>query len=175
MKRLSHLSYIHRMQGDRVRLSRPFGNPVRGFDHLEYHTYSSDKRSINSLCELISQNLHPKYVSVQHKKTKQNKLSHPHDGLCVVATMSFLYLTNSERFIPYSAKLTSSTHWWVYDSENDVQIDLTGGQYEQNTLDQFYTCGRPSSYYGWKQRPAARFLDFIESSVTDSTRYRIVV
>jgi hypothetical protein len=89
--------------------------------------------------------------------------------------MSFLYLTNSERFIPYSAKLTSSTHWWVYDSENDVQIDLTGDQYEQNTLDEFYMRGRPSSYYGWKQRPAARFLDFIESSVTDSTRYRIVV
>ena len=163
-----HLDYITRTSSGRLCLSKPNGSPIYAYDNIEYDRIQSP----DEVGELVTANLDTSYVSSHYKRTHLHKRSHRHAGLCVVATMTALYLLNDERFVPFSCEdQIGIRHWWFVDVVENTTFDLTGTQYNAEELENLHRSGKPTPYYGWGQRPATRFLDLITSIQPTAVRY----
>lgn len=162
--RLKHNDYILKTQKGH-RLVRPCGYKVDlTYDLLDYDRYEKTPQNIARCIQEIEQNLSQKFVSADFKKKYPSfDESHRFRGLCVLATMVLLYLIDSEDLNPMSALDDDGMrHWWVWDFITDEVYDITGGQYKKKVLRMIHERGKITPYYGWGQRPAARFVDFLQ-------------
>lgn len=164
-----HLSFISTLPNNRLRLVKPNGYPVYEYDVLEYERMLSPQETV----ETVKKNITSSFLSSHFKRTHSRRNDHKLRGLCVVATMTCLYLLNDDRFVPHSSVDEDGIrHWWFVDTNVDFRYDLTSSQYNKDQLDRLYASARPTIYYGWGQRPATRFLDLLQKTQPSSKRYR---
>ena len=165
-----HLDFVSRTKNNRLLLSRPRGHPtIHLYDNIEYDGISS----VDETIDVVSQNLNASFLSPQYKRHHLHKRNHPFAGLCVVAVMVSLYLLNQRKYIPFSCKDDFGiNHFWFVDTETNVRYDLTAKQYNDTELYRMYKLGKPTIYYGWGQRPAARFLKLIDTIQPNAIRYK---
>ena len=164
-----HLDFVSRTKDNRLLLSRPRGHPtIHLYDYIEYDGMSS----VKEVMDIVSQNLNSSFLSPQYKKQHLHKRNHPFAGLCVVAVMTSLYLLNEKKYLPFTGKDDLDiTHWWFIDTDTNILYDPTSSQYTSKELRAIYKTGRPTIYYGWGQRPAARFLKLIDNIQPNAIRY----
>ena len=163
-----HLNYITRTESGRLCLSKPNGHPIYAYDNIEYDRVSSPEEVV----EVITRHLDASYMSSHYRRNHSHKRVHGHVGLCVVATMTSLYLLNDDRFVPFSCEdQIGIRHWWFVDVVENKTFDLTGTQYNAEELEKLHRSGKPTPYYGWGQRPATRFLDLMSSIQPTAVRY----
>ena len=60
-------------------------------------------------------------------------------------------------------------HWWL--QEGDTIIDVTRGQYDLMPCDPPYDNGKPTKWYGWKNRPHKRSMTLMQKIQKDSCLY----
>jgi len=162
MRKLKHNDYILDKDG-KTSLVRPCGYKTDlTYDVLEYQRVAATEKNINLVADQIQKNLSKDFLSHDFKR-RYGIDGHQHRGLCVVATMVLLYLVDSEDLVPMSATDNEGLrHWWVQSLSTSNHYDITKNQYGRKELRRLYNNGKITAYYGWGQRPAARFLDLIE-------------
>ena len=164
-----HLSFVSKLTNNRLRLVKPNGYPIYRYDVLEYERVLCPEKAV----ETVKENITPSFLSSHFKRTHSRSGDHTLRGLCVVATMTCLYLLNDDRFVPHtSVDEDGINHWWFVDTKSDFRYDLTSSQYDTSQLNQLYQSGKPTTYYGWGQRPATRFLNLIQKIQPYSKRYK---
>lgn len=164
-----HLDYVSQLDENRLRLSKPNGYPIYGYDYLEYVGMSSCEETIVQVCTHADSS----FISAHFKRNHLHNREHHFAGLCVVVVMTCLYLLNNKRYIPFSSKDNMGVaHFWFVDVEKNVKYDPTGSQYTMQELQTIYKSGKPTIYYGWGQRPATRFLNLIQKIQPNSVRYK---
>ena len=165
-----HLDFVSGTKNNRLLLSRPEGHPtIYLYDNIEYDGMSSVKEVI----DVVIMKLNSSFLSPQYKKQHLHKRNHPFAGLCVVAVMTCLYLLNQRKYIPFSCgDDLGINHFWFVDTETNVRYDPTGLQYNDTELYRMYKLGKPTRYYGFQQRPAARFLNLIQTIQSNAVRYK---
>ena len=162
MRKLKHNDYILDKDG-KTSLVRPCGYKTDlTYDVLEYQRVAATDKNINLVADQIQTNLNKDFLSHDFKR-RYGIDGHQHRGLCVVATMVLLYLVDSEDLVPMSATDKEGLrHWWVQSLSTSNHYDITKNQFGHRELRRLYNNGKITPYYGWGQRPAARFLDLIE-------------
>ena len=163
-----HLDFVKRTEIGRLCLSKPNGQPIYAYDNIEYDAM----RSPIEVLEVVTTHCDASYLSSHYKRNHLHKRKHEFAGLCVVTTMTALYLLADERFVPFSCKdQVGIRHWWFVDIDDNETFDPTGTQYNKRELENLHRSGKPTPYYGWGQRPATRFLDLISGIQPTAVRY----
>lgn len=125
---------------------------------LEYETYEYTVENVDMLSEKIRENLTSDLLS---GKYKEDNVTNPLFGHCYHATQALYYLLDCDVLVPMSGKdELGNIHWWLQDGE--AIIDVTGKQYDKIDCDPPYKVGKPSKWYGWKQRPHKRSMTLIK-------------
>lgn len=169
--RLKHNEYIQKTDNGH-RLVRPVGWKGKITYHLfDYTRYAKTPENISNCVRLIRENLTPDFLSSDFiKKFPASVSSVIKDtrlmkfrGLCVPATMVLIYLIDTDDLKSVSAYDDEGmNHWWVEDHTRGAIYDPTGDQYPEEQLNELHSRGKWTPYYGFKQRPASRFLDLIQ-------------
>ena len=126
---------------------------------LWYNTISFSE--IDSISEEIRSFLTPDMLSRKYREgNKTNELF----GHCYHSTQAMFIMLdgdNREDIIPYSAKDTlGNIHWWL--NHNGTIIDVTAGQYDLMECDPPYEVGKPTKWYGWKNRLHKRSMELVQ-------------
>jgi hypothetical protein len=135
--------------------------------NLDYQTYEYTEENVKLVSGLIVEKLDPKYLSRIYKE--ENK-TNPLFGHCYHSTQALYYFLNCDILTPYSGKDSlGNTHWWLQDGE--TIIDVTAAQYDKIDCDPPYEVGKPSKWYGWKNRPHKRTLKLMNEVQPTSRLY----
>lgn len=126
---------------------------------LWYNTISFSE--IDSVSEEIRSFLTPDMLSRKYREgNKTNELF----GHCYHSTQAMFIMLdgdNREDIIPYSGKDTlGNIHWWL--NHNGTIIDVTEGQYDLMECDPPYEVGKPTKWYGWKNRLHKRSMGLVQ-------------
>ena len=118
-----NLDFVKRTAIGRLCLSKPNGQPIYAYDNIEYDAM----RSPTEVLEVVTTHLDASYLSSHYKR------KHEFAGLCVVTTMTALYLLDDERFVPFSCKdQVGIRHWWFVDLISGIQP--TAERYSTKTI-----------------------------------------
>lgn len=136
---------------------------------LEYETYTYTPENVQFLCDVIREKLSPKYLS---RIYKEDNKKNPLFGHCYHSTQALYFFLDCDILVPYSGKDSlGNTHWWLQDGE--AIIDVTGKQYDKIDCDPPYEVGKPSKWYGWKNRPHKRSMKLMKEVQPNSRLYSI--
>jgi hypothetical protein len=134
---------------------------------LTFDPYRYSEANMSLVMGSIRKNLTPDLLSTKYRE--DNK-TNPMFGHCYHSTQALYYLMDTDSLIPMSAiDYRNDPHWWLQDG--DKIYDITADQYYSVGKLPPYENGKPSKWYGWKQRPHQRSLNLIVrvlgSSVVD--------
>lgn len=130
---------------------------IFGTRKITFKPYRYSELNMCLVMGLIKRNLTPNLLSSKYKEENQFNALYGH---CYHSTQALFYLMDTDVLIPMSGKdYRNDYHWWL---QNDNRIyDVTAEQYYNVEKLPPYHCGKPSKWYGWKQRPHQRTLDLI--------------
>ena len=121
---------------------------------LEYDQYDYTPYNVGMLSEKIRDNLTLDLVSPKYRR---DNLSNELFGHCYHATQALYYFLKCDTLVPMSGVDDHEiTHWWLQDGE--TIIDVTAAQYDKIDCDPPYNVGKPTQWYGWKNRPHKRAM-----------------
>src|SRR5690242_20312776 len=100
-------------------------------------------RLIKKIISSLSEDL--RHESYKAKNSKSLR------GFCYVTSEAFYYLCgDKERYIPMRAGYNSisgrASHWWLFDSKANKNIDITWSQFSDRFLNQLYKKGVRTSF-----------------------------
>jgi hypothetical protein len=148
----------HRYEGDKIFETR----------QLTFEPYRYSEANMSLVMGLIRKNLTPDLLTPKYRE--ENK-TNPMFGHCYHSTQTLFYLMDTDALVPMcGTDYRNDKHWWL--QNGDKIYDLTAEQYYTVGKLPPYHNGKPSKWYGWKQRPHQRSLDLIVrvlgERVTDS-------
>jgi hypothetical protein len=133
---------------------------------FEPYRYSANNMSL--VMSMIKKHLTPDLLTPKYREeNKTNSLY----GHCYHSTQALYYLMDTDCLVPMCGKdYRGDYHWWLQDE--DKIYDVTAGQYYSVGKLPPYENGKPTKWYGWKQRPHQRSLDLMvrvlgKDNVTD--------
>ena len=134
---------------------------------LTFDPYRYSEANMSLVMGSIRKNLTPDLLSKKYREDNKTNLMFGH---CYHSTQALYYLMDTYSLIPMSGTdYRDDIHWWLQDG--DKIYDVTSEQYYSVGKLPPYENGKPSKWYGWKQRPHQRSLDLIVrvlgTSVTD--------
>jgi len=129
---------------------------------LEYEPYEYTEENIILLSQKIRDNLNPKFLSVKYRE--KNK-TNPMFGHCYHSTQALYYFFLGDE-IPSLKSYSgideeNNTHWWLQD--NEKIIDVTSEQYNFIKCPPPYSVGKPTKWYGWRNRPHKRSMQLMKN------------
>jgi len=137
-------------------------------ENLEYEPYEYSPENIRLLSQMIRDKLNVKYLSSIYKEANK---TNPLFGHCYHSTQALYFFFNCDILKPFSGKDSlGNTHWWLQDDE--AIIDVTAAQYDKIDCDPPYEVGKPSKWYGWKNRPHKRTMKLMLDVQPTSRLYK---
>jgi len=137
---------------------------------LTFEPYRYSENTLGLVMGLIRKNLTPDLLT---PKYREENVTNPMFGHCYHSSQALFYLMNTDLLVPMCGKdYRNDYHWWLQDGEKIY--DVTAEQYYSVGKLPPYHNGKPTKWYGWKQRPHQRSLDLIvrvlgENKVKDET------
>lgn len=137
---------------------------------LTFNPYTYSELNMCLVMGLIKRNLTPDLLTPKYRE--ENKINSMY-GHCYHSSQALFYLIDTDLLIPMcGVDYRNDYHWWLQ-NENKI-YDLTAEQYYSVGKLPPYEKGKPTKWYGWKQRPHQRTLDLIirvlgKENVTDET------
>jgi len=137
---------------------------------LSFEPYRYSENMLSLVMGLIRKNLTPDLLT---PKYREENVTNPMFGHCYHSSQALFYLMNTDLLVPMCGKdYRNDYHWWLQDEEKIY--DVTAEQYYSVGKLPPYHSGKPTKWYGWKQRPHQRSLDLIvrvlgENKVKDET------
>ena len=137
---------------------------------LSFEPYRYSENTLSLVMGLIRKNLTPDLLT---PKYREENVTNPMFGHCYHSSQALFYLMNTDLLVPMCGKdYRNDYHWWLQDEEKIY--DVTAEQYYSVGKLPPYHSGKPTKWYGWKQRPHQRSLDLIvrvlgENKVKDET------
>jgi hypothetical protein len=137
---------------------------------LSFDPYRYSENTLSLVMGLIRKNLTPDLLT---PKYREENVTNPMFGHCYHSSQALFYLMNTDLLVPMCGKdYRNDYHWWLQDGEKIY--DVTAEQYYSVGKLPPYHNGKPTKWYGWKQRPHQRSLDLIvrvlgENKVKDET------
>lgn len=124
---------------------------------LTFNPYEYTEKNMSLVMGLIRHHLTPDLLTPKYRE--ENQLN-PTYGHCYHSSQALFYLMNTDQLIPMCGKdYRDDYHWWL---QNGKRIyDITAEQYYSVGKLPPYENGKPSKWYGWKQRPHQRSLDLM--------------
>ena len=151
MKRVERHNY-HKVDNEWKVLSTYF---------VEFEPFKFTQENIDIVSNLIRKNLTKDLVE---KKYKSQNDSNPMYGHCYHVTQAAYYLFDTDKLVPYSAiDDRGEPHWWL--QYEDQIIDITADQFKVRGVNPPYKKGKPSKWYGWRNRPHKKSLKLIEKVI----------
>ena len=128
---------------------------------VEFDPFEFIKENIDIVSNLIPKNLTKDLVE---KKYKSQNDSNPMYGHCYHVTQAGYYLFDTDKLVSYSAiDDRGEPHWWL--QYEDQIIDITADQFKVRGVNPPYEKGKPSKWYGWRNRPHKKSLKLIEKVI----------
>jgi len=116
---------------------------------------------VDQVSEDIRKVLNPKLLSSKYKEGNE---TNPLFGHCYHSTQAmYIMLDGDEKddLIPYSGTdELGNIHWWL-DHDGTI-IDVTAGQYDLMECDPPYDKGKPTKWYGWRNRFHKRSMGVVQ-------------
>jgi hypothetical protein len=151
MKRVERHNY-HKVDNEWKVLSTYF---------VEFEPFKFTQENIDIVSNLIRKNLTKDLVE---KKYKSQNDSNPMYGHCYHVTQAAYYLFDTDKLVSYSAiDDRGEPHWWL--QYEDQIIDITADQFKVRGVNPPYEKGKPSKWYGWRNRPHKKSLKLIEKVI----------
>lgn len=124
---------------------------------ISFEPYEYSEKNMSLVMGLIRRNLTPDLLT---PKYREENLLNPTYGHCYHSSQALYYLMNTNKLVPMSGKdYRGDFHWWL---QNEKRVyDITAEQYYTVEKLPPYHNGKPTKWYGWKQRPHQRTLDLI--------------
>jgi len=124
---------------------------------LTFNPYRYSEANMALVMGLIRRNL---TLDLLTPKYREENCNNPTYGHCYHSTQALFYLMDTDCLVPMCGKdYREDYHWWL---QNDDKIyDITAEQYYSVSKLPPYQNGKPTKWYGWKQRPHQRTLDLI--------------
>jgi len=130
---------------------------------LSFEPYRYSENNLSLVMGLIKRNLTPDLLTPKYRPENQ---TNPMYGHCYHSTQALFYLMDTDSLVPMSGKdYRDEYHWWLQDGEKIY--DLTAEQYYSVGQLPPYHNGKPSKWYGWKERPHQRSLTLIVRVLKD--------
>jgi len=130
---------------------------------LSFEPYRYSENNLSLVMGLIKRNLTPDLLTPKYRPENQ---TNPMYGHCYHSTQALFYLMDTDSLVPMSGKdYRGEYHWWLQDGERIY--DLTAEQYYSIGQLPPYHNGKPSKWYGWKERPHQRSLNLIVRVLKD--------
>ena len=124
---------------------------------LTFKPYEYTEKNMSLVMGLIRRNLTPNFLT---PKYREENIQNPTYGHCYHSSQALYYLMNTDKLVPMSGKdYRDDYHWWL--QNEDKIYDVTAEQYYSVGKLPPYENGKPSKWYGWKQRPHQRSLDLM--------------
>ena len=124
---------------------------------LSFEPYRYSENTLGLVMGLIRKNLTPDLLTPKYRE--ENK-TNPMFGHCYHSSQALFYLMNTDLLVPMCGKdYRNDYHWWLQDREKIY--DVTAEQYYSVGKLPPYHKGKPTKWYGWKQRPHQRSLDLM--------------
>jgi hypothetical protein len=156
-----------------VERSRYNGKEIFETRRLSFNPYEYSESTVYMVMNLIRDNLNPSLLTPKYRE--ENK-DNPMFGHCYHSTQALFYLMNTDKLVPMSATdYRNDKHWWLQDGEKIY--DITSDQYYSVGKEPPHDSGKPTKWYGWKQRPHQRSLKLIMSvlkSVGSEYHYEMI-
>lgn len=124
---------------------------------ITFHPYEYTEKNMCLVMGLIRRNLTPDLLTPKYREENFKNSTYGH---CYHSTQALYYLMNTDQLVPMCGKdYRGDYHWWL---QNGQRIyDVTAEQYYTVGKLPPYHNGKPTKWYGWKQRPHQRTLDLI--------------
>lgn len=135
---------------------------------LTFEPYRYSEANMALVMGLIRRNLTPDLLTPKYREENQ---TNPMYGHCYHSTQALFYLMDTDELTPMAGvDYREDYHWWL--QKDELIYDLTAEQYYSVGKLPPYHNGKPTKWYGWKQRPHQRTLDLIirvlgKENVTD--------
>lgn len=124
---------------------------------LSFNPYEYTERNMSLVVGLIRRNLTPDLLTPKYREENSTNSTYGH---CYHSTQALYYLMNTDKLVPFCGKdYRDDYHWWLQNGE--WIYDVTAEQYYTVGKLPPYHNGKPTKWYGWKQRPHQRTLDLI--------------
>lgn len=124
---------------------------------LSFKPYEYTEYTMCLVIGLIRRNLTPDLLTPKYRFENQ---TNPTYGHCYHSSQALFYLMNTNELVPMCGKdYRDDYHWWL--QNGDKIYDVTAEQYYSVGKLPPYENGKPTKWYGWKQRPHQRSLDLI--------------
>jgi len=134
------------------------GNTIIATRTLEFDPFPY--MHIRDVMEKVRIFLTPDILKKKKLKFPDDVIKYPKYGHCYHASQALYYLMDTNSLIPYSGvDYRDEKHWWLQDG--DVIYDCTDDQYWVKSKWPPYDTGKPSKWYGWKQRPQQLTFDLM--------------
>jgi hypothetical protein len=116
---------------------------------------------VDQVSEDIRKILNPNLLSSQYKEGNK---TNPLFGHCYHSTQAMYIMLDGdekENLVPYSGMdVLGNIHWWL--DHNGTIIDVTAGQYDLMECDPPYDVGKPTKWYGWRNRLHKRSMGLVQ-------------
>lgn len=124
---------------------------------LSFKPYEYTEYTMCLVIGLIRRKLTPDLLTPKYRFENQ---TNPTYGHCYHSSQALFYLMNTNELVPMCGKdYRNDYHWWL--QNGDKIYDVTAEQYYSVGKLPPYENGKPTKWYGWKQRPHQRSLDLI--------------
>lgn len=124
---------------------------------LSFKPYEYTEYTMCLVIGLIRRKLTPDLLTPKYRFENQ---TNPTYGHCYHSSQALFYLMNTNELVPMCGKdYRDDYHWWL--QNGDKIYDVTAEQYYSVGKLPPYENGKPTKWYGWKQRPHQRSLDLI--------------
>lgn len=124
---------------------------------LSFKPYEYTEYTMCLVIGLIRRNLTPDLLTPKYRFENQ---TNPTYGHCYHSSQALFYLMNTNELVSMCGKdYRNDYHWWL--QNGDKIYDVTAEQYYSVGKLPPYENGKPTKWYGWKQRPHQRSLDLI--------------
>ncbi len=130
---------------------------LQAFDSFEvsFYPWIYDAKNIDVYISEIKKHLTPNLIRPKYWRPGNALFGH-----CYHATQALYYLLD-EKLTPYSATDDNGQiHWWLQDG--DIVVDPTAEQYDLQKIPPPYDKGKPTKWYGFKNRPHKKSLELVE-------------
>lgn len=133
------------------------GNKIFQTRVLKFEPFRFNENNMVLVMGLIYKNLTPDLLSTKYREENKNN---PAYGHCYHSTQALYYLMDTDKLIPFCGKdYRNDHHWWLQDGKKIY--DITAAQYFSVGKIPPYDKGKPSKWYGYRQRPHQRSLNLM--------------
>jgi hypothetical protein len=124
---------------------------------LSFDPYDYTEHNMCLVVGLIRRKLTPDLLTPKYRFENQ---TNPTYGHCYHSSQALFYLMNTNELVPMCGRdYRNDYHWWL--QNGDKIYDVTAEQYYSVGKLPPYENGKPTKWYGWKQRPHQRSLDLM--------------